>query len=132
MTMVTIQGDTVQLYSIDECESNALIYDTTRFVGLTDCAQFIFSDCDNSVTNDRTDNHGEYEIIVNGNTAAFGGYYANSETNIICVNNSYHVSFCKIPQFCDNRTLFLSSGEDIVSLTSYQSVVNSELKELQR
>lgn len=92
------------------------------------CFEITFSDCDDSITNDRTDNHGYYDIKVNDTIIAYGGYYATSESHIVCTNNNNQVGYCIAPQFCQNNDNLGGewiSGSTNVEFSSYQSVINS-------
>ena len=133
MQIVGIDGE--MLFSIDECEidlqalgiplsnANGLIFDATRFNG---CFDVVFSDCDDSVTNDRTNRRGIYELTMNGTTIAYGGYYSLSESQRICTNNKYLPSYCTVPEYCwNNDNLQLDDQE--IEVKTYQGILNSSL-----
>ena len=113
----------------DECNSDRQVDDTSsRQLPEFGCYSITFYDCDDSVINDRTDNHGRYEIYVYGELAAVGGYYSNSETQVICTNDIYnHVSFCIMPQFCNNNQQLWTDDESDISMTSYKAMNNSTM-----
>ena len=133
MEIVAIDGE--MLFSINECETNSqaleisvshtngLVFDATRFNG---CFDVMFSDCDDSVTNDRTNRHGIYELTMNGTTIGYGGYYSSSESQRICTNNTYQTSFCIAPEYCwNNDNLQLDDQE--IEVKTYQGILNSSL-----
>ena len=118
--------------SIDECNNfNYEIFNGSIIsypLPVNGCYSITFRDCDDSVVNDRTDNHGGYEIEVYNILAGLGGYYFDSETRIICTNDIYnHISFCITPQFCSNNQKLWTHDESDTKMTSYQSMVNSTL-----
>ena len=46
--------------------------------------------------------HGSYTIYMNSIVVAYGGYYNQIETNLVCTN-SQHISTCITPEFCKNN-----------------------------
>lgn len=80
------------------------------------CYQIEFYDSDTSDTTFSNDassygKHGSYIIYMNDNVAAFGGYYGQLETKIICTDLN-HASFCIIPQYCEqNDDIFVIDYE---------------------
>ena len=122
-------NDTYFSSSIDECNSVEELRDTTSWALPTSgCYSITFNDCDDSVVNDRTNNHGSYEIEVYGVLAGIGGFYLNSETSIICTNDIYnHVSFCITPGFCmNNQQLWTNNGSEI-TMSSFEALVRSTI-----
>ena len=115
--------------SINECNTNDIFPNIVSYpLPINGCYSITFYDCDDSVVNDRTDNHGGYEIEVYNILAGLGGYYFDSETRIICTNDIYnHISFCITPQFCSNNQKLWTHDESDTKMTSYQSMVNSTL-----
>ena len=115
--------------TIDECNQGEILNNTISYVlPVAGCYAIGFYDCDDSVVNDRTDNHGSYEIEVQNVLGGFGGYYFDSETRVICTNNIYnHVSFCITPQFCSNNQQLWTHDESDITMTSYQAMVNSTI-----
>ena len=115
-----------------ELESNFLaISNGVQFESgmLNGCFEITFSDCDDSVTNDRTDYHGYYDIKINGTVSAYGGYYRSSESNKVCTNKPDQFEFCITPRFCQNMAnlTFYDRSDDNTDaqLTSYRSVTSS-------
>ena len=90
-----------------------------------------FTDCDDSAVNDRTLDHGSYEIFVNGYTAAIGGYYEESESHIICTNGtiSGQISYCIVPGFCNNINDLWTYEYSDITITSYESIVGCSMFE---
>ena len=122
------------IYQVDECStSDETWWNLGGFniwSGIYDgCYQITFSDCDDSLKNDRTDDHGSYTIMSNGIIVGYGGYYSESETHTICVNNHNHVSYCITPAFCRNNSHLweYSSSETEIAMTSYKSMENCVL-----
>lgn len=114
------------MLDIDSCDSPWVI-DTVVFSGCNGCFDITYSDCDDSVANDRTENHGNYQVIVASDTAAFGGYYKDSETHVICTDKS-HISFCIVTEFCQNKLDLWTNDKSGTSLNSYHSIVNSRIE----
>lgn len=118
-------------FVFDECvaETNifskindGFLFDLNAFNG---CFEFTFSDCDDEINIERSNNHGNYEIKVNDNIGAYGGYYDTIESNIVCTSNSseYYISLCIIPQFCHNSYVWIDGNQG--KLTSYQSALHA-------
>ena len=125
-------------FSVNECDlgSQALmmenddgwVFNVNEFNG---CFDVTFSDCDESVSNDRTDRHGIYQLTVNETVVAHGGYYSVSESYTICTNDRYQLSYCVIPYYCSNiNEPYLWSNITTIEVNSYQSVVNSSTTNL--
>ena len=117
------------LQTVDECNTIEQFNDTISWqLPIMGCYSIEFYDCDDSVVNDRTDNHGSYEIEVHGVLAGIGGYYLDSETQVVCAQNVYnHVSFCITPQFCVNNQHLWTHDEEMVRMSSYKAMINSTI-----
>ena len=128
-TQIEVFGDDETLYFVNECDFVGNDPSILKIPYDYNCYIVTFLDCDDSVVNDKTDNHGSYEISMNGQTGAIGGYYSNSETNVIC-NNTNHISYCIVPESdnCKNNPNLYSSRQDsVVSMKSYKSVTSSNI-----
>ena len=92
------------------------------------CYTIELSDCDDSVINGKTERHGSYTIIIDGDIAGYGGYYTESETHTVCTDKS-HFSFCIVPKFCAGRYFSYASIDIVdpsdIELTSHKSVTHS-------
>ena len=113
------------IFGLDECELNLNIAKNQVIVAQEGCYAITFTDCDDSVVDDRTLYHGSYEIIVNGNTVAIGGYYDESESHTICTNerNTSQISYCIVPGFCNNIYGLWTYDYTDITITSYESIV---------
>ena len=125
-------GDSGVNYYVSACDSESSwdVNDISnwKYKGFYNgCMDIIFSDCDDSLTNDRTEKHGSYTIGIDDNIVGYGGYYNTLESHTVCANKN-HISYCIVPKFCsDNNNLWAFDSSDILSITSYKSIVNSSL-----
>ena len=108
------------------------------------CYQILFYDSSVAVDTDTIDTfenaeavsdsvgiieYGRYEIIIDDDSVAFGGYYSESESNIVCTDDN-HISFCIIPYHCENNNnIFMTDFEfsenfDTMFALSHKSLVN--------
>ena len=103
-TTISIAGmnssTSVNNINLDGCDDIFNEY-TMIMTDMDGCYWITLTDCDDSLFEDRTNNHGLYTISVGNDIAAFGGYYQESETNPICMGNERNlISFCIIPIVC--------------------------------
>ena len=121
------------VYSIDECFETFYDWDINgvhEWNNFKGCFEIEFSDCDDSVINDRTNDHGIYEIIINGEyIGGYGGYYTLKESQIVCTDDYDHVSYCITPKFCSNNNHLsvLDSQVTDIQMVSYKSMVNCSI-----
>ena len=125
-------------FIVDECEietssaytnfdSGSLDFSVNAMNG---CFEIVFSDCDDSVINEKTNSHGYYDIKVNETIFAYGGYYYSTENHLVCTNETNQVEFCITPEYCaNNNNLEIDVRMDgtTVELSSYRSLTYSFL-----
>ena len=113
--------------NLDSCVNIFNEY-TMIMTNMYGCYLVTLTDCDDSLFEDRTNNHGLYTISVGNDIAAFGGYYQESETNTICTDNERNdITFCIIPIFCSNNNNLWTSDNEKILFSSFKSVINSSL-----
>ena len=115
--------------TVDLCDDNDMDWDSEAISSLQwypieGCVDVTFSDC---TINDRAMTHGTYEIIIDGDIAAYGGYYDESETNTICIDKNY-ISYCIVPEFCKNNNNVWTLDESDIYITSYHGLIDSTIE----
>ena len=130
ISIVGIDSDNSYISNtIDWCVDNYMDWDVEdiskwQWYPIEGCVDVTFSDC---TLNDRIMTHGTYEIVIDGDIAAYGGYYDESETNTICTDKNY-ISYCIVPQFCKNNNNIWTLDETAVYITSYNGLIDSTIE----
>ena len=107
-------------YTLNECGF-------TMWDGFSGCFTITFRDCNFDVEKDRTDYHGNYQIVIDGNNAGYGGHYSTTVTDKVCTDDINLVTFCITPNYCVNNSKLWAFNEMNVKMSSYKSMSYSRL-----